>query len=562
MRYVKVWALAALLVFSFFVQAQKNCDEIDSERVDRLKEHIGFLASDELQGRKPGTEGAEKAVKYITERFKLYGLTPVEGKRYQQRFVIPTEVKFDSDNLMVVGNKELKLMQDFYPSKYSTNGKVIGESLYVGYGITAPEKKHDDYSGVNTEKAKGKVFVIDISSPDGIHPHSEYLKYHDIGDRVRLAKEKGAAAVILINLKGTANDLSPEFNKIHSTGIPVIFVTNNDWAKKLKRKKEIELVTKLTPTEVGATNVVGYVDNEADQTIIIGAHYDHLGYGSKNSLYKGEPAIHNGADDNASGVAGLLELAREISSEKGPYERSNFLFIAFSGEEMGLLGSIYFAEHMEEIEIVNPSYMLNMDMIGRLEDKTLAVNGVGTSPAWEEILRSITCDAFEVKTSKSGVGPSDHTSFYYLDMPVLHFFTGTHSDYHKPTDDADKINYEGEAMVINYILNVIAYSFDFEKIEFTPTKEQSAMAPKFSVTLGVMPDYMYDGEGMRIDGVTEDKAAANAGLQKGDIVTLLGEVKVVDMMSYMKALGQFKKGDSAPIEYLREGKKQKGTVKF
>ena len=541
--------------------AQKPCGEPDYAVVSRLKEDIGYLASDELAGREPGTPGAQMAAEYILKRFKELDIKPYMKEGYLQKFPIAVDVTFDEKNSFIFKGDELRLTQDYYPVQYSSNAEVAGELLYVKYGITATEKKYDDYKKIKEDKAKGRVFVMDVSSPDGIHPHSEYLKYHDLGERVVLAKEKGAVAVIFVNLEGSANDINPHFRSIHNKGIPVVFVTNNDIAKKLTKKGDISLQTSLRENFVDGFNIAAYKDNGAERTIIIGAHYDHLGMGDNgSSLYKGEPAIHNGADDNASGVAALLELALKIGKAEGEFEKSNYLFIAFSGEEKGLLGSAYFTDNFKP-EVKN-FYMINMDMVGRLEDKTLAVNGVGTSPVWGKILEKIECGGLNIKTGEAGVGPSDHTNFYYLNMPVLHFFTGTHSDYHKPSDDADKINYEGEAVVIDYILNVILGSQALQAMEFTKTKEQSNMAPKFSVTLGVMPDYMYDGEGMRIDGVTEDKPAANAGLQKGDIVTTLGEVKVVDMMSYMMALGQFKKGDSAPIEFLREGKKQKATVKF
>lgn len=553
--------LVGSLVVSGALMAQQPCGKPDPGVVSRLKEDIGYLASDELGGREPGTEGAQLASEYILKRFENLELEPYSKEGFLQKFPIATDVTFDGRNSMIFNGEELALSKDYYPVQYSSNGEIAGELLYVKYGITAPEKKYDDYKKVKADKANGRVFVMDVSSPDGIHPHSEYLKYHDLGERVTMAKEKGAVAVIFVNLEGSANDINPRFRSIHNKGIPVVFVTNNDIAKKLLKKGDVSIQTSLRENFVDGFNIAAYKDNGAERTIIIGAHYDHLGMGDKgSSLYKGEPAIHNGADDNASGVAALLELALRISNSGGDLQKSNYLFIAFSGEEKGLLGSAYFTDNFKPKE--KSFYMINMDMVGRLEEKTLAVNGVGTSPAWEAVLEKVDCGGLKIKTGESGVGPSDHTNFYYLEMPVLHFFTGTHSDYHKPSDDADKINYEGEAIVVNYITNLIAATQPLQEMEYSTTKEQSAMAPKFSVTLGVMPDYMYDGEGMRIDGVTEDKAAANAGLQKGDIVTLLGEVKVVDMMSYMKALGQFKKGDSAPIEYLREGKKQKGTVKF
>ncbi|HMT29077.1 MAG TPA: M28 family peptidase, partial [Bacteroidia bacterium] len=299
-------------------------------------------------------------------------------------------------------------------------------------------------------------------------------------------------------------------------------------------------------------NVIGYIDNKATNTVVIGAHYDHLGYGIEGSLYRGDSkAVHNGADDNASGTAGLIELARILKASS--YKNNNYLFIAFSGEEMGLLGSNHLVKHLP-VPVEKISYMLNMDMIGRLkpEEPVLIINGVGTSPEFTKAMSSITVEGLKTKTSESGVGPSDHTSFYLKDLPVLHFFSGTHSDYHKPEDDENKINYHGEVMILDYIVKLIGSLDDKGKIAFTKTKDSdNEDAPRFKVTLGVVPDYAYDGEGMRIDGVSDDKPAQKAGLKAGDVVMLLGENKVTDMMSYMKALSRFTKGDKTTVTVKR-----------
>lgn len=554
-----------LAIFSFLtlsVQAQERCPEMLPGAADRLMKDIGYLASDELGGRYPGTKGIRMAKEYIEQEFKKMKLRPMGEGGFEQEFSIPMSVEFNSANALLVQGQEYQLPLDYYPTQYSSNGNAEGQTVYVKYGITAPEKKYDDYKKLKPSRLEGKIFVMDVSSPDGIHPHSDYLKYHDLGERVKLAKEKGAQAVILINLEGSANDIAPEFRSIHEKGLPVIFVTNNELAGDLKKRSEVALMTHLETKKVKAYNIVGFKNNEAEHTIIIGAHYDHLGMGGKNSLSANkEPQVHNGADDNASGVAGMLEIARNISGGKTDYSRYNYIFIAFSGEEMGLLGSAFYTDQLEDAA-QRFRYMLNLDMVGRLEDNLLAVNGVGTATQWKEIIEATRCDELKVKTSESGVGPSDHTNFYYLNLPVLHFFTGTHSDYHKPSDDLEKINIKGEVQVVRYILGIILNSQLFEEMEFTPTKEASQMVPKFTVTLGVMPDYMFDGEGMRIDGVTEDRPADKAGLQPGDVVTKLGEVKVVDMMSYMKALGQFKKGDEAQIEFSRNGETMKSNVKF
>lgn len=296
-------------------------------------------------------------------------------------------------------------------------------------------------------------------------------------------------------------------------------------------------------------NVIGFIDNKANYTVVIGAHFDHLGYGAEGSLSE-ESAIHNGADDNASGVTVMLQLADWI---KDKYTNNNYLFIAFSGEEKGLWGSNWFVKH-PTVELSTINYMLNMDMVGRLDqEKKLAVYGTGTSPTWNTFLQKIAdSNGIKMISKESGVGPSDHTSFYLADEPVLHFFTGQHDDYHKPSDDADKINYEGMKVVQKFIEEVIAAANDKGKLEFTKTKdEDSRKAPKYSVTLGVIPDYMFEGPGMLLSGVKEDRPAQKAGMQKGDIVIKIDDLEITDMMAYMKALGVYKKGDNSKVVVKR-----------
>ncbi len=333
------------------------------------------------------------------------------------------------------------------------------------------------------------------------------------------------------------------------------------------------------------TNVIGMIDNDAATTVIIGAHYDHLGMGGEGSLHREGVAIHNGADDNASGVAVMLDLAfrfREsgknnttrIEASFGTdkpdgvrvqsnnnFNDNNYLFIAFSGEEMGLLGSNFFTKN-PTIDLSTANYMINMDMVGRLNDENkLAIHGVGTSPRLKQVLNS-TNEDFELALSESGVGPSDHTSFYLNDIPVLHFFTGQHSDYHRPGDDHEKLNYDGMEKIADYITNVVAELNGAGKLPFRKTKNESEDVPRFKVALGVVPDYLFTGNGMRIDGVSEDKPAQKAGLQKGDIVVKLGDSTVTDMMSYMKVLSTFESGDKITVVVDRDGEKVKAGIEF
>lgn len=307
-------------------------------------------------------------------------------------------------------------------------------------------------------------------------------------------------------------------------------------------------------------NVIGYIDHKKDKTIVIGAHYDHLGNGGQGSLHRGAPEIHNGADDNASGVAVMLQLATRLKQLKNP--QSNFLFIGFSGEEMGLLGSNYFVKN-PTINLREVNMMLNMDMVGRLNaENTLAVHGVGTSPTFKQLLFANNAENLNIAEHESGVGPSDHTSFYLADIPVLHFFTGQHEDYHKPSDDFEKLNYEGMNKIANYIFALITDLEDDARLSFKKTKNESEEVPRFNVGLGVVPDYLFTGEGMRIDGVSEDKPAQKAGLQKGDVVKKLGDSTIVDMMSYMRALSSFKEGQKTKTTIDRSGQMIEVEIEF
>lgn len=307
-------------------------------------------------------------------------------------------------------------------------------------------------------------------------------------------------------------------------------------------------------SEGTAENIIGYIDNGAAHTIIIGAHYDHLGLGTDGSSLDANPKgkIHNGADDNASGTAGVIELARYFQ-KNGKREKNNLLFICFSGEELGLYGSKYFTEH-PTIDLTKVNYMINMDMIGRLpESKNLAVSGTGTSPVWEPNLKKLSSDKIIIKTDSSGMGPSDHSSFYVKNIPALHFFTGSHSDYHKPTDDWDKINYEGEVDVLNVIVQLIEDLEAAPKLTFLTTKNKSMGGSRaFKVTMGVMPSYTSDVEGLLIDGVSDGKPGQKAGLQTGDIIIQMGDLVIKDIQNYMEGLGKFEKGQTIPVKVKRK----------
>ncbi len=514
----------------------------------QLKRHISTLASDRFEGREAGKPGEQRAFEYLIREFRLAGMIPKGTEGYLQPFTFTDKTEMGDGCALQVNGRKLEPGKDFFPLIYSANGTAKGKTLNAGYGMIAPPVDRDDYRGL---ESKGRVVVIEWAAPENADPHSRLAEFADIRTRIDTAAGRGAAAVLVINTDDESDDPRKVYrNKVTPSDVPVLFVSEPEAVKALGKGAHVKLSSELKKVSATGNNVIGFIDKQAPATVVIGAHYDHLGYGHSGSLYRGEPAIHNGADDNASGTAALIELGRTLLSEKdGP----NYLFIAFSGEEKGLLGSNYFVKH-PTIDLATVNYMMNMDMVGRLDsaDRTLQLMGTGTSPAWEEIISSVNIDSVEIKRTESGVGPSDHTSFYLKDIPVLHFFTGSHPDYHKPTDDEDKINYDGQVSVMRIMLDIIRQANSRGGLAFTKTKDSDNKAvPRFKVTLGVVPDYAFDGEGMRIDGVSDGKPASKAGLKAGDVVVQLGRYGVKDMFSYMEALSKFKAGDETIVKVKR-----------
>ncbi len=366
----------------------------------------------------------------------------------------------------------------------------------------------------------------------------------------------------LIGSKG--EKLAAEYISERFTELGLLEIDNSDSYLQpfdVKPKVNPHSMIKDTSTITGH-NVVGFLDNKAEKTIIIGAHYDHLGYGEMGgSLFASkEKQIHNGADDNASGIAAMLAIAERIKVKN--LKTYNYLFLAFSGEEEGLWGSNYYSKN-PIVDFKNVAFMINMDMVGRLdEEKRIAIHGTGTAPVWDTLIDSLLVSDFKIKKHASGVGPSDHTSFYLQDLPVLHFFTGQHENYHRPSDDADLINYVGLELVVDYLENLLTIMDQKPVPVFTKTKDESRKTPSFKVTLSVIPDYLYNESGMRIDGVNENGPADKAGLVKGDIVKKMGELEIIDMMSYMEALGKFEKGQTIIITIERGGKLLEKSLTF
>lgn len=541
-----------VLLFTFFnvsfLIAQPVLDETNV--VPLLKQHIKTLASDKYEGRETGSDGEKLSYQYIIKQYQSIGLTSLSSNDYLQPFPFLISYEVGKNNTLSIANTKYKLNKDFIPLPYYFNETITTTTVYVGYGIAAPKIDFDDYAKITTD-LKGKIFIIEYSSPEGDNPHSKFASYADLETKILTAKEKGAAAVIFINTNNEVKNPIPDYHRrIGKELLPVLFVKGSA-AKALidNPNTSVTIQFELIKKEGTGHNVIGYLDNKAKNTVVITAHYDHLGFGDEGSLYRGKAKIHNGADDNASGTAAIIEIARYLKSSD--LKNNNYLFIAFSGEEKGLLGSNYYVKHpLQPLDQIN--YNINLDMVGRLktDDPVLIINGVGTSTLWKDALAKVTI--LKTKTSESGVGPSDQTSFYLENIPAIHFFSGTHEDYHKPSDDEGKINYPGELQIINFILDLV-YELNYKgKLPFVKTNDsQNDDRPRFKVTLGLIPDYAYEGEGMRIDGVSDGKPAATAGLKKGDIVLQIGDEKVNNMTTYMKALGMYNKGDKAVVKVKR-----------
>ena len=544
-----VWFLFFLPVVVFGQKMKKA----DKQIVESVKASITYLADDKLEGRRAGSPGEALAISYITDKFTKAGLSPKgDNNSFLQPFTIDEGREINKKtSFFRVDGKDLDPGTEFYPMGYSPDSKMIEAAS----AVSVPEKGVPWFINL----AEGLIANKD-------NPHFDQPTW--IRNQVKNAYDKGATAVVLYNTMDSAQDLKYDGkDKSEKTTLPVIYVTRNAFAKYFSDPEatyDFKLKVETSAKTRTANNVVGYIDNGAPTTVVLGAHFDHLGYGEDgNSMIRtGEKLIHNGADDNASGTAALLELASLLKKSK--LKKQNYLFIAFSGEELGLYGSKYYVEH-PTIDLKTVSYMINMDMVGRMNDssKAVTVGGYGTSPTWSTLISSDAKNGFSIKIDSSGTGPSDHTSFYRKDIPVLFFFTGLHGDYHKPTDDAPRINYVGEWMIIKYIFGVINNASGAGKLAFTKTREQQVgTSTRFTVSMGIMPDYTYTGAGLRADGISEGRAAQKAGLKAGDVVIQLGEHKVTSVEAYMQALSKFKKGDATKVRVKRGNEELEFAIQF
>lgn len=545
----------SIAVFFFFIFSQnvfsQKIKKADKIILTDLETHIHYLADDKLEGRRTGTPGEKLASDYISAEFQKDGLQPAGKNNWLQPFEVNDGKQINAATEFSINGVHLKLDKEYFPLAYSALKTVKGSPAIA----------------LQENDVPWFIDLKEMLDTNQNNPHFDLE--NELHEKVKDCAAKGATAVIFFNTSKIADNIifNPK-DRSETATVPVLYVTKDACKKYLKDESaslDVKIKVDISDKKRTGNNVVGYINNGAENIVILGAHYDHLGYGEDgNSLYKGtEKLIHHGADDNASGTAALIELAKMLKQSK--YKNNNYLFIAFSGEELGLFGSKYFVEH-PTIDLKKANYMINMDMVGRLNDSShvLTIGGYGTSPAWGNLfINNDDKKYFILKYDSSGTGPSDHTSFYRKDIPVLFFFTGIHKDYHKPTDEYDKINFMGELHVVKYIYSLVENLNTKGKIVFTKTRETQSMgSARFSVTLGIMPDYTFSGSGVRVDGVSDGRPAQKAGLKIGDVIIQLGDVPVSSLDTYMNALSTFKKGDAAKVKYKRGNDTAEAAIQF
>lgn len=603
-----------LLSFTLNISAQKAQTNKSSADEQTLRTHVQYLASDKLEGRRTGGTGATYAAGYVSNLFANYKLKAgfnapgTKGKtkaNYLQTFSIITGVEIGAGNTFSIdisknGGQKLTFVEEmaFKPVGFSPNGEISGRSVvFAGYGISSSELKYDDYKNLDV---RNKVVVVFDGSPDADNPHSNFARYNAHA-KAKIAKDKGAVGLLIVSREAKLETDKLAQLKYDATlgeaALPTLLISRKSGADildtdetGLQNAEKIAAMSKTIPLNAclaansnaavdfkvnlvkktaEAYNVVGVLEgndsNLKNEAIVIGAHYDHLGRGGQGSLAANSTEIHHGADDNASGVSAMLELARQFAKEKK--NKRTIIFIAFGGEEEGLLGSQYYVSN-PAFPIAKTVAMINMDMVGRLNGEKLTIGGIGTASEWKNLVEakdlsdgvgltvaklnnfpaqnnnSNSITKFNLQLNEDGFGPSDHSSFYAQKVPVLFFFTGTHNDYHKPSDTAEKINYSGLLKITNFVEEIV------RAVDANPTKPTYAVAKSsgmaggrsgFNISLGTVPNYADGaGDGLMLDGVRDDSPAAKAGVKAGDKIIKLAGKEIRNISDYTFILGEMK----------------------
>jgi len=590
-------AIAAVL-FLFLVSASSPVPQADPTR---YLNDIKSLASPEMEGRGAGTRGLTRAEHLIEKRYKELGLQPAGVNGYAQPFSVITGARLKSDNhLRVEGpdsKTDLKIDQDFVPFSFSSSAQVVGQVVFAGYGATAEEFNYDDYAGVDV---KDKIVIVLRYEPAGFAEKSGnhgLTRHSQLITKAINARNHGAKAVVVVNgkLGDGEEDLLTRFGSVsgpEDVGIVFVQVKNTvveSWlqsaSKSLQHVQDVinstsqpasfafsealklSLHIDIETTRATVNNVLAWLPGQTDEYVIVGAHYDHLGRGNFDSLAPSQIGqIHPGADDNASGTAGVLELARLLAPQRGQLKRS-ILFMDFAGEELGLLGSAAWVKDPTR-PLAKAVAMLNMDMIGRIKDDKVYIGGVGTGSTFKAVLEQAQKDTpFKIEYSAGGYASSDHTSFVSKKIPVLFFFSGLHSDYHKPSDTWDKINAPSAARLLDLVGNVaVQLASAADAPAFQVVAEDKPVSGGggggYGPYFGSIPDFGQTENGVKFSDVKPNSPAAKAGFKAGDVLVQFGDKPIKNLYDFTDALRRSKVGDVVEVKVLRDGQPVTASVKL
>ncbi len=539
--------LVFVLLPVFWAEAQTNRSFSRRQTLERIRTDIYRLAADDMEGRESGTEGEVRAAHYIKERMQEIGLQPVFGTDYFQWFPIPGEWVWGEENNLVVAGHAFEHEIDFFSIPGSASTRMKAGYVYTGDATTASA---DPAHALALDKISGKYFVMEYHPPSPAEGEGRIGAREWIASLLQFAREGKAAGIVFVNTRPDRDDPRIDFrNMPGSIGFPMIFAYGHVFEYMMQHPGEyIDLSVNLYREELQSLNVAGYIDNGSATTVVIGGHFDHLGFGGRGSRTPGEQRIHPGADDNASGVAGVLEAARYIKDSD--LKNHNYLFIAFGAEEKGLLGSRYFTTS-GDYEMARINYMFNLDMIGRLEQNRLSLIGTGSSPSWDDLIERLAPSHLDIRKSPGGLGGSDHASFYMQNIPVLFFFTGTHHDYHMPGDTPDKINFDGLYDVYSLMMSMVRELDKAPRLVYSMAPVAETRRRSDAPSLGLMPDHAFEGDGLRIQAVIENRPAHRAGIQDGDVIMKINDTDVQEIQTYMEALNQLRSGTKARVVVLR-----------
>lgn len=578
--------IAGLVTASLLLVCCVHVSHASSADTLRLRQHVEYLADDARMGRGVGTSGLTVAGDYIAARFQELGLEPGgDDETYFQSFEATVGVEIAGENVLEREGRRWTVNEDWRPYAFSQLGRESAPVVFVGYGITAPEYDWDDYADVDVT---GKFVVVLAMEPGqddstsafegtSVTPHS------NLYSKAIYGREHGAVGMLLV--VGPLTEEDDQLARLRQTGgessgILAAQIRRSTLAQLLPdldleaaqrdiethrapRSKHLEgsltLAVELRRERTTLRNVIGVLSGrDPHRAVVVGAHYDHLGFGGPSSLAPDAHEPHNGADDNASGTAALLEIARCMGTSDSP-PLQTVVFAAFSGEEIGLAGSEHYVDN-PTFPIPFTSAMLNMDMIGRLRDNKLNVFGARSAEEFPELLESANAAGprFEMRAKGDGYGPSDQMAFYKKDVAVLQFFTGSHSDYHKPSDDADLINYVGLARVTDFV-RVVAMAIMEQQLTFVdqPEPASDTGVGGFKSSLGTIPDYSQaeDLEGVLLADVRAAGPAAKAGLQGGDLIVRIDAMDIRNIYDYVHVLNTRKPGEQIRIVVVRDGKR-------